>query len=205
MRSDAHPWQRACAPTRPWTLSTAWEADPHHGRRADVCAPGSDGLRSSACVGRHRDRRARTHGAAVEPESPSPDPSGVAWDPGANRFVVSDSEVEEMAIFQDANLFELDLQGNLTGTGDVTRTRSRVLQRAHRVVVRSRQRTPVPTAMTSNARSSRCSRGPTGTSEPPTTRWSVRSTPHLSDATTPRTLRSTPSSGHLFVADGCGP
>ena len=51
---------------------------------------------------------------------PSPDPSGVAWDPGANRFVVSDSEVEEMAIFQDANLFELDLQGNLTGTGDVT-------------------------------------------------------------------------------------
>ena len=70
MRSDAHPWQRACAPTRPWTLSTAWEADPHHGRRADVCAPDSDGLRSSACVGRHRDRRARTHGAALEPESP---------------------------------------------------------------------------------------------------------------------------------------
>ena len=51
---------------------------------------------------------------------PSPDPSGIAWDPGANRFVISDSEVEEMAIFQDANLFELNLQGGLTGTGDVT-------------------------------------------------------------------------------------
>ena len=51
---------------------------------------------------------------------PSPDPSGIAWDPGANRFVISDSEVDEMAIFQDANLFELDLAGNLTGAGDVT-------------------------------------------------------------------------------------
>ena len=53
---------------------------------------------------------------------PSPDPSGIAWDPGANRFVISDSEVEEMAIFQGANLFELNLQGTLTGTGDVTGT-----------------------------------------------------------------------------------
>jgi hypothetical protein len=51
---------------------------------------------------------------------PSPDPSGIAWDPGANRFVISDSEVEEMAIFQGANLFELNLQGGLTGTGDVS-------------------------------------------------------------------------------------
>ncbi|MGH2631500.1 MAG: PKD domain-containing protein [Actinomycetota bacterium] len=51
---------------------------------------------------------------------PSPDPSGIAWDPAANRLIVSDSEVEEMAIFDDANLFELDLGGNLTGTGDIT-------------------------------------------------------------------------------------
>lgn len=51
---------------------------------------------------------------------PSPDPSGIAWDAGANRFVISDSEVDEMAIFQDTNLFELDLAGNLTGAGDVT-------------------------------------------------------------------------------------
>jgi hypothetical protein len=53
---------------------------------------------------------------------PSPDPSGIAWDPASNRFVISDSEVEEMAIFQDANLFELNLQGTLTGTGDVSGT-----------------------------------------------------------------------------------
>ena len=51
---------------------------------------------------------------------PSPDPSGIAWDPGQNRILVSDSEVEEMAIFDDANLFEIDLQGVLTGSGDVT-------------------------------------------------------------------------------------
>jgi hypothetical protein len=53
---------------------------------------------------------------------PSPDPSGIAWDPGASRFLITDSEVEEMAIFQDANLFELNLQGALTGTGDFTGT-----------------------------------------------------------------------------------
>ena len=53
---------------------------------------------------------------------PSPDPSGIAWDPNANRFLISDSEVEEMAIFQGANLFELNLQGSLTGTGDFTGT-----------------------------------------------------------------------------------
>ena len=53
---------------------------------------------------------------------PSPDPSGIAWDPGENRFVISDSEVDEMTIFQGANLFELNLQGSLTGTGDLTGT-----------------------------------------------------------------------------------
>jgi hypothetical protein len=51
---------------------------------------------------------------------PSPDPSGIAWDDNSDRFIVSDSEVEEMTIFDDANLFGLDLQGNLTGTGDLT-------------------------------------------------------------------------------------
>lgn len=53
---------------------------------------------------------------------PSPDPSGIAWDPGQNRFVISDSEVDEMTIFQGANLFELNPQGSLTGTGDLTGT-----------------------------------------------------------------------------------
>ena len=49
---------------------------------------------------------------------PSPDPSGIAWNPTGNRFLISDSEVEEMALFQGANLFELNLQGSLTGSGN---------------------------------------------------------------------------------------
>lgn len=51
---------------------------------------------------------------------PSPDPSGIAWDPVGNRLIVVDSEVEEMAIYQDVNVYELDLQGTLTGSGNVT-------------------------------------------------------------------------------------
>lgn len=51
---------------------------------------------------------------------PSPDPSGIAWDPVANRLIVVDSEVEEMTIYQDVNVYELDLQGALTGSGNIT-------------------------------------------------------------------------------------
>lgn len=51
---------------------------------------------------------------------PSPDPSGIAWDAALDRFIISDSEVEEMPIFANANLFELNLAGQLTGTGDIT-------------------------------------------------------------------------------------
>ena len=50
---------------------------------------------------------------------PSPDPSGITWDAAAGRFIVTDSEVEEMAIYQGVNVYELDLQGSLTGVGDI--------------------------------------------------------------------------------------
>ena len=56
--------------------------------------------------------------SALDP--PSPDPSGITWDPLDSRFLVSDSEVEEMAIFADANIFELAIDGTLTGSGDLT-------------------------------------------------------------------------------------
>ncbi|MGH2631499.1 MAG: PKD domain-containing protein [Actinomycetota bacterium] len=51
---------------------------------------------------------------------PSPDPSGIAWDPAQGRLIIADSEVEEMAIYDDVNLWEIDLGGNVVGTGDVT-------------------------------------------------------------------------------------
>ena len=58
--------------------------------------------------------------ALSDVDPPSPDPSGITWDEANNRLLVSDSEVEEMAIFEDANIFELAIDGTLTGTGDLT-------------------------------------------------------------------------------------
>src|SRR3990172_5497954 len=51
---------------------------------------------------------------------PSPDPAGITWDAANSRLIVSDSEVEEMSIYQNVNMYELNLAGNLTDTGDIT-------------------------------------------------------------------------------------
>lgn len=58
--------------------------------------------------------------ALSDVDPPSPDPSGITWDAANSRLLVSDSEVEEMAIFEDANVFELAIDGTLTGSGDLT-------------------------------------------------------------------------------------
>ncbi|MCI0637152.1 MAG: hypothetical protein L0206_25040, partial [Actinobacteria bacterium] len=42
---------------------------------------------------------------------PSPDPSGIAYDPVAGRLVISDGEVEEMGIYDGANVWRTDLAG----------------------------------------------------------------------------------------------
>lgn len=46
----------------------------------------------------------------------SPDPSGIAYVGGGDRFIISDSEVEEVAIWRGVNLFST-VRGALTGTG----------------------------------------------------------------------------------------
>ncbi len=48
---------------------------------------------------------------------PSPDSAGIAYLPNEDRFYVSDSEVDEMTIYQGANLYELTRSGTLTDTG----------------------------------------------------------------------------------------
>ena len=48
---------------------------------------------------------------------PSPDSAGIAYLPGEDRFYISDSEVDEMSIFQNVNLFEVTRSGVLTDTG----------------------------------------------------------------------------------------
>ena len=48
---------------------------------------------------------------------PSPDPSGVAYLPGADRLMIVDGEVDEMAIFDGANMFATTKAGSLSTTG----------------------------------------------------------------------------------------
>lgn len=47
---------------------------------------------------------------------PSPDPSGLAYDPVANRLLVVDGEVDEMSIYEGANYYEATLGGSLLRT-----------------------------------------------------------------------------------------
>ena len=49
---------------------------------------------------------------------PSPDPSGLAYDPITNRLILVDGEVEEITIFAGVNLYEVTLGGALAATGD---------------------------------------------------------------------------------------
>jgi DNA-binding beta-propeller fold protein YncE len=51
---------------------------------------------------------------------PSPDPSGITYFPATDRLEISDSEVEEMSIFQGVNLYQLSRTGSLTDTGVTT-------------------------------------------------------------------------------------
>jgi hypothetical protein len=50
---------------------------------------------------------------------PSPDPAGLTYWSSQNRLVISDSEVNEMPIFEDANIFVVTLGGTLTGRSDI--------------------------------------------------------------------------------------
>ena len=51
---------------------------------------------------------------------PSPDPSGIAYLPQEDRLVIVDSEVEEMSVFNDANLYSMTRAGALQETGLTT-------------------------------------------------------------------------------------
>ncbi len=51
---------------------------------------------------------------------PSPDPAGVTYLPSADRLVFSDSEVDEMPIFQNVNLYTVTRTGTLSVTGVTT-------------------------------------------------------------------------------------
>lgn len=47
---------------------------------------------------------------------PSPDPSGLAYDPATGTILVSDSEVEKTGVWSGVNMFEMTLSGSLLST-----------------------------------------------------------------------------------------
>ena len=51
---------------------------------------------------------------------PSPDPAGIAYLPDPGQLLVSDSEVDEMSIYQQVNLYQLTLLGGLARGGKTT-------------------------------------------------------------------------------------
>ena len=50
---------------------------------------------------------------------PSPDPAGIAYMPAQDRLLISDSEVNEMPLFQGYNLFTATRTGSGVGSGNV--------------------------------------------------------------------------------------
>ena len=53
-------------------------------------------------------------------DPPSPDSTGIAYKPGADQLLISDSEVDEMSIFQGVNIFTLTKTGTLTESNATT-------------------------------------------------------------------------------------
>lgn len=47
----------------------------------------------------------------------SPDPAGITYMPASDRFLISDSEVDEMTLYSGSNLFTATRNGSGTGTG----------------------------------------------------------------------------------------
>ena len=50
---------------------------------------------------------------------PSPDPSGIAYLPAQDRLLVADSEVEEMSIWAQVNLWTIQRNGTLDDTANI--------------------------------------------------------------------------------------
>jgi hypothetical protein len=52
---------------------------------------------------------------------PSPDPTGIVYLPSRNRLLISDSEVDEVRLFRNVNLFETTRAGAVRATSSTTR------------------------------------------------------------------------------------
>ncbi|HYF12331.1 MAG TPA: Ig-like domain-containing protein, partial [Actinomycetota bacterium] len=129
---------------------------------------------------------------------PSPDPSGIVYESATDRFLISDSEVDEMTIYQGKNLFSGTRTGPGSGTGTTyafSREPSGIgYNPANRTLFVSdddRDRIYIDRPGTD---------GVHGTADDSVTSFSTS----LFGSTDPEDVEYDPASGHLFVSDGSG-
>jgi uncharacterized protein YjiK/PKD repeat protein len=91
----------------------------HLGRVAEIALPDATTVALAVSPPTVTARLVRTiDGSRLNP--PSPDTSGAVYEPASDRLVIVDSEVDEMPIFANANIWELTKTGSVTGTGLTT-------------------------------------------------------------------------------------
>jgi hypothetical protein len=129
---------------------------------------------------------------------PAPDPAGIAYVPATDRFIISDSEVDEMSIYQGSNLFTATRTGSGSGTG----TTVSYSQEASGVGFNPANNT----LFTSDDDRDRIyiirpgADGRHGTADDIVTNFSTAAF----GSTDPEGVEYDPDSGHLFVSDGTG-
>ena len=128
----------------------------------------------------------------------SPDPAGIAYMPAQDTLVISDSEVDEMPLFQGSNLFTGTRMGPGLGTGDVTAYSGEPsdlgIDTANgRLFIADDDKNRVFIVSVGTD-------GVYGTADD--TRTNFRTVPFGSDD--PEGVAYDPATGHLFVSDGFG-
>ncbi len=128
----------------------------------------------------------------------SPDPAGIAYMPAQDTLVISDSEVDEMPLFQGSNLFTGTRMGPGLGTGDVTAYSGEPsdlgIDTANgRLFIADDDKNRVFIVSVG-------SDGVYGTADD--TRSNFRTVPFGSDD--PEGVAYDPATGHLFISDGFG-
>jgi hypothetical protein len=130
---------------------------------------------------------------------PSPDPSGIVYDEPADAFLVADSEVDEMTIYQGTNLWTTP-RGALSATGGTNTTR--FSKEPTGIALNPADRT-LFVSDDDGSRINVVKPGPDGrhgTADDPFTRIST-STLGIAD---PEDVAFDTANGHLWVCDGTG-
>ena len=137
-----------------------------------------------------------TSTAAYSP--PSPDPCGVTYISQENRLMLSDSEVEEMSIYSNANLYKTTLAGALQQTGKTTAFSIEPTGVAYRSSDKTLFVSDDDADKITSDRPG--ADGRWGTADDVVTSFSTK--PYVN--TDPEDVAYDPASGHLFTIDGVG-